>query len=75
MAGPASAVVTFEWATVGNPGNVPDPLNAVSIPGIGSVANDYCIAKHEVTVPQVSTPYCLLPREWSARLKQLFAKK
>ena len=52
MASPASAVVTFEWATVGNPGNAPDPLNEASIPGIGSVANDYCIAKHEVTNAQ-----------------------
>ena len=48
-ANPASAQVSFEWATVGNPGNAADPLNAGSVPGIGSVADVYRIAKHEVT--------------------------
>jgi formylglycine-generating enzyme required for sulfatase activity len=47
----ASAEVTFEWATVGNPGNAEDPRNS-HIPGIGSVADEYRIAKHEVTNDQ-----------------------
>ncbi len=49
VAGPASAQVTFEWATVGNPCNAADPFISGSIPGIGSVANAYRIAKNEVT--------------------------
>jgi len=52
MTSPASANVTFEFATVGNAGNAADPLNSGSIPGIGSVGNDYRIAKHEVTNAQ-----------------------
>jgi len=44
--------VTFEWVTVGNAGNAADPLNSGTIPGIGSVANEYRIAKHEVTNAQ-----------------------
>ncbi|MCH7885117.1 MAG: IPTL-CTERM sorting domain-containing protein [Planctomycetes bacterium] len=48
----ASAQVTFDWATVGNPGNAEDPLNSGTIPGIGSVAIEYRIAKHEVTNDQ-----------------------
>ncbi len=48
----ASAHVTFEWATVGNPGNAADPLNEGNRPGIGSVAYEYRIAKHEVTNDQ-----------------------
>lgn len=43
----ASAEITFAWATVGNPGNAADPIS-----GIGSVANEYRIAKHEVTNDQ-----------------------
>ena len=49
---PASAQVTFDWVTVGNPGNAADPLNEGDIPGIGSVAGEYRIAKHEVTNDQ-----------------------
>ncbi len=49
---PASAEVTFEWATVGNSGNAADPLNSGSIPGIGTVDYVYRIAKHEVTNEQ-----------------------
>ncbi len=45
----ASAQVTFDWATVGNPGNAADSLNAELIPCIGSVPNVFRIAKHEVT--------------------------
>ena len=45
IAGPAHAV-TFDWATVGNPGNVADTT------GFGSVANAYLIATHEVTNAQ-----------------------
>lgn len=48
----ASGQVTFEWATVGNVGNAADPLNSGTIPGIGSVGNEYRIAKHEVTNEQ-----------------------
>ena len=47
-----SAQVTFEWVTVGNPGNAADPLNDGAIPGIGSVADAYRIAQHEVTNDQ-----------------------
>lgn len=49
---PAFTEVTFDWATVGNPGNAEDPLNSGDIPGIGSVAEEYRIAKHEVTNEQ-----------------------
>ena len=42
----ASAQVTFDWATVGNAGNAADTT------GFGSVANEYRIAKHEVTNDQ-----------------------
>ena len=52
LASTASAEVTFGWVTVGNPGNAADPLNEGVIPGIGSVANTYRIAKHEVTNDQ-----------------------
>ena len=52
IANPATAQVTFDWATVGNPGNAADPLNEGDIPGIGSVPNDYRIAKREVTNDQ-----------------------
>jgi formylglycine-generating enzyme required for sulfatase activity len=40
------AEVTFEWATVGNPGNGPDDT------GFGSVPYVYRISKHEVTNAQ-----------------------
>jgi formylglycine-generating enzyme len=55
---PVSAEVTFDWAAVGNPGNVPDTLTMTkvngSVPGdgtsgYGSVAYDYQIAKVDVT--------------------------
>jgi formylglycine-generating enzyme required for sulfatase activity len=52
IAAPVSAQVTFEWVTVGNPGNAEDPFNSGFIPGIGSVADEYRIAKHEVTNDQ-----------------------
>ena len=60
VASPAVAEVTFDWVTVGNPGNAEDPLNSpggpcepnACIPGIGSVADVYRIAKHEVTNEQ-----------------------
>ena len=52
LAGPAPAEVTFDWATVGNPDNAADPLNEGDIPGIGSVAVVYRIAKSEVTNDQ-----------------------
>ncbi len=49
---PASAEVTFDWATVGNPGNAADQLNEGRFPSIGSVAYVYRIAKNEVTNDQ-----------------------
>ncbi len=52
LAGPASAEVTFDWTIVGNPDNAADPLNEGDIPGIGSVAVEYRIAKYEVTNDQ-----------------------
>ena len=42
---PASAV-TFDWVTVGNPGNAADTT------GFGSVANTYRISRYEVTNAQ-----------------------
>lgn len=51
----AHAVVTFDWATVGNPGNAPDQLYKFHNPNnlrFGSVANTYRISKHEVTNAQ-----------------------
>jgi len=47
LAGPAWATVTFNWATVGNAGNAADPTT-----GFGAVANEYRIAKTEVTNDQ-----------------------
>jgi formylglycine-generating enzyme required for sulfatase activity len=52
LASPAFAEVTFEWVTVGDPGNAADPLHSGSIPDIGSVGYVYRIAKHEVTNEQ-----------------------
>lgn len=46
---PVPAQVSFDWVTVGNAGNAADPLNDGVVPGIGSVADIYRIAKHEVT--------------------------
>jgi formylglycine-generating enzyme required for sulfatase activity len=42
----ANATVTFDWATVGNPGNGPDDT------GFGAVSYTYSISKHEVTNAQ-----------------------
>ncbi len=69
----ALAEVTFDWATVGNPGNAADPLNSGTIPGIGSVAYEYSIAKHEVTNAQYAlrmkyTSSNLCPRPEAVRL-------
>ena len=53
----AHAQVTFDWATVGNPGNGPDQLYTSSNPDnlrFGSVANTYRISTHEVTNAQYS---------------------
>lgn len=56
---PASAFVTFDWATVGDPGNAPDTLvmtkgNSIAdfTTGYGSVGYTYRIAKHHVTNAQ-----------------------
>lgn len=43
----ASATVTIEWVTVGNPGNAADPLT-----GYGAVGYEYQIGKYEVTNAQ-----------------------
>ncbi len=51
-ASPALGQVTFDWVTIGNPGNAEDPLNSGFLPGIGSVAYEYRIAKYEVTNDQ-----------------------
>ena len=57
----ASADVSFDWVTVGNPGNAPDPLNSpggpcetqnACIPDIGKVDYVYRIARYEVTNAQ-----------------------
>ncbi len=44
---PDSDDVAFEWATIGNAGNAPDPST-----GFGAVAYEYRICKHEVTNAQ-----------------------
>ena len=51
-AGPAPPPVAFDWARVRNAGNAADPLNEGDIPGIGSVAYEYRIARHKVTNAQ-----------------------
>ena len=43
---PARAVVTFDWAIIGNPGNADDDT------GYGGVDYTYRIAKYEVTTGQ-----------------------
>ncbi|MFO0911435.1 MAG: hypothetical protein U0795_00640 [Pirellulales bacterium] len=45
-AGALYAAVTFDWATVGNPGNAPDAT------GLDAVSYVYRISKHEVTNDQ-----------------------
>ncbi len=47
-AAPAHAVVTFDWATVGNSGNADD----IHGDGYGGVDYTYRISKHEVTNAQ-----------------------
>jgi autotransporter-associated beta strand protein len=55
---PVAAQVTFDWASVGNPGNAPDTLvmtkGAVpdSTTGYGSVGYTYQISKYDVTNAQ-----------------------
>lgn len=44
---PASAVVTIDWVTVGDPGNQSDPET-----GFGSVSYSYNISRYEVTIGQ-----------------------
>lgn len=46
---PAVATVAFDWATIGNAGNAPDPAT-----GLGSVDHEYRIATNEVTNAQYS---------------------
>ena len=53
--GPLHAQITFDWATVGNPGNLPDQLSTFNNPEnlqFGAVANTYRISKYEVTNDQ-----------------------
>lgn len=56
VASPASAVVTFDWIAIGDPGNAGDPQTACFQCGpttsFGSVAYSYSIAKFEVTNAQ-----------------------
>ena len=55
---PLPAQVTFDWATVGNPGNAPDTLVMTKGPaadfttGYGSVGYTYQISKYDVTNAQ-----------------------
>ncbi|MEI6659552.1 MAG: SUMF1/EgtB/PvdO family nonheme iron enzyme, partial [Planctomycetota bacterium] len=55
---PVTAQVTFDWATVGNPGNAPDTLvmnkgsAADYTTGYGSVGYTYQISKYDVTNAQ-----------------------
>jgi sulfatase modifying factor 1 len=55
---PLVAQVTFDWATVGNPGNAPDTLVMTKGPaadfttGYGSVGYTYQISKYDVTNSQ-----------------------
>ena len=58
---PVMAQVTFDWATVGNPGNAPDTLTMTKVngsvagdgtSGYGSVAYNYQITKVDVTNSQ-----------------------
>ena len=51
MAGSAYAV-TFAWADIGNPGNPTAPGNTSEPSVYGTVANNYRIAKHEVSNTQ-----------------------
>ena len=51
-AGLARSGVTFDWATVGDPGNPPDPLNSAEVPEIGTVSYPFKISRHEVTKAQ-----------------------
>ena len=44
-----AGVVSFDWATISNAANPPDPLNAMAIPGIGSVDYSFRMATTEVT--------------------------
>jgi formylglycine-generating enzyme len=54
LCGAPSHAVTFDWAHVGNPGNVADTEVMVfdGTTGYGSVAYSYRISKHEVTNAQ-----------------------
>ena len=50
--------VTFDWAIVGNPGNVPDQLYTFQNPNnlrFGAVDNTFRISKYEVTNDQYTT--------------------
>jgi len=49
--GNLDAQVTFDWASVGDPGNTGEVLQG-SLPPFGAVAYTYRISKHEVTNDQ-----------------------
>lgn len=52
VSNPASAAVTFNWATVGNPGNAADAGNTSEPNAYGAVGYTYRISKYEVTNSQ-----------------------
>src|SRR5687768_1292520 len=52
FAASAPATVTFQWASVGNPGNAGQPAFQGDTTGYGSVGYVYQISKHEVTNSQ-----------------------
>lgn len=55
--GQANSEISFEWVTVGNPGNPNDPLTGVATngqtpPARGAVPYVYSISKYETTIGQ-----------------------
>jgi formylglycine-generating enzyme required for sulfatase activity len=55
--GPAQAEISFEWVTIGDPGNPNDPLTGISTgdqppPARGAVSYVYSISKYETTIGQ-----------------------
>ena len=53
----AQSNISFEWVTVGDPGNPNDPLTGISSGGMptptrGAVPYVYCISKYETTIGQ-----------------------
>ena len=52
LLGSPAYAVTFEWVTVGQPGNEPDAVENCMGAACGAVPYVYEIAKHEVTQAQ-----------------------